>query len=182
MPGVFAFTPKKFGDDRGFFSETFTQQVFDKTVPGKVFVQDNHAYSKDIGVLRGLHYQKPPFAQDKLVRVTRGAVIDTIVDIRKGSPTYGEYLSIELTADNWKQLWVPAGFAHAYCTTAPDTEFCYKVTNYYSPECDAGLAFDDPDLAINWPVANDKLILSPKDRILPKLSETDSPFIFNDNC
>jgi len=178
MPGVFLFSPKRFGDDRGFFSETFSAKQFAEHVPGIEFVQDNHSLSRDPGVIRGLHFQTPPHAQGKLVRAPRGRVLDVIVDLRVGSPTYGEHLDVELSADNWQQLWVPAGFAHAFCTLEANTEFCYKVTDYYAPECDAGIAFDDPDLGIKWPVSPAEAILSEKDRKLPRLKDFNSPFRF----
>lgn len=178
LPGVILFTPKRFGDDRGFFSETFNHRTFEAHAPGVNFVQDNHSLSRDIGVVRGLHFQTPPHAQGKLVRVTRGRVLDVAVDIRVGSPTYGQHVAVELSAENWQQLWIPVGFAHAFCTLEPDTEFCYKVTDYYAPECDAGIAFDDPDLGIDWPIDTEKAILSDKDRQLPKLKDYASPFRF----
>jgi len=178
MPGVFLFSPKRFGDERGFFSETFSARQFAEYVPDTIFVQDNHSLSRDAGVIRGLHFQTPPHAQGKLVRVPAGSVQDVIVDLRVGSPTYGEHLSVKLSADNWQQLWVPSGFAHAFCTLEPDTEFCYKVTDYYAPDCDAGIAFDDPDLGIDWPVDLKKAILSDKDRQLPRLKDFASPFRF----
>ncbi len=135
------------------------------------FVQDNHALSRDIGTLRGLHFQLPPKAQDKLVRVTRGAILDVVVDVRRSSPTFGRHLAIELSADNWRQLWVPKGFAHGYCTLKPDTEVIYKVTDAYAPEHDAGIAFDDPALGIVWPATRETAILSAKDLVLPLLAE-----------
>jgi len=179
LPGVFLFSPKRHGDDRGFFSETFSQRQFSEHVPGVEFVQDNHSLSRDPGVIRGLHFQTPPHAQGKLVRVPRGRVLDVVVDLRIGSPTYSGHLSVELSAENWQQLWVPAGFAHAFCTLVPDTEFCYKVTDYYAPDCDAGIAFDDPDLNIDWPFDPSKATLSEKDRKLPRLKDFASPFRFD---
>lgn len=140
------------------------------------FVQDNHAYSTTKGVIRGLHFQKPPMAQTKLVRVTRGGVLDVVVDIRKGSPTFGKSFSIELSAENYKQLLVPAGFAHGYSTLTEEVEFLYKVDEYYSPENDAGILWNDPALGIDWMV--DSPTLSPKDEKLPLFSEIDSPFVF----
>ncbi|TNE67280.1 MAG: dTDP-4-dehydrorhamnose 3,5-epimerase [Alphaproteobacteria bacterium] len=182
IPDVKILTPKRFGDDRGFFSETFNQKLFDAAAPGQQFVQDNHSLSREAGVIRGLHFQTPPFAQGKLVRVITGAVLDVVVDIRRGSPTYGQHVGVELSADNWRQLWVPAGFAHAFCTLVPDTAFFYKVTNYYSPEHDSGLAFDDPDLGIEWPVAPEKAILSGKDRKQQAWKGFESPFVYGENC
>ena len=178
LPGVYVFEPKRFGDDRGFFSETFSMRAFNEVVPGLTFVQDNHSLSRDKGVIRGMHFQTPPDAQGKLVRVTAGKVLDVIVDIRKGSPTYGEHVGVELSADNWKQLWVPPGFAHAFCTLEDSTEFLYKVTDFYAPQSDAGIAFDDPDLGIDWPIDTKAAILSEKDRNLPRLKDIESPFTF----
>lgn len=178
LSGAFVLTPKRFGDARGFFSETYNRQAFEEIAPGITFVQDNHSLSRDAGVLRGLHFQLPPHAQGKLVRVPRGRVVDVIVDLRVGSPTYGEHASVELSAENWKQLWAPAGFAHAFCTLEPNTEFCYKVTELYAPDADSGIAHDDPDLAIEWPFPADKLILSEKDRKLQSFREFQSPFSF----
>ncbi len=171
IPAVMLLTPKRVGDARGFFSETFRQNVFDAAAGPTVFVQDNHAYSSDAGVIRGLHFQLPPHAQGKLVRVVRGAVLDVAVNIREGSPTYGQHVSTVLSADNWRQLWIPVGFAHGYCTLEPDTELLYKVTDYYSPDDERGIAFDDPALAIDWPVAAEKARLSDKDRRHPKLAD-----------
>lgn len=182
IPDVKILTPKRFGDDRGFFSETFNKNVFDAAVPGQTFVQDNHSLSRDVGVLRGLHFQHPPFAQGKLVRVISGSVLDVAVDIRKGSPTFGQHVAVTLSAGNWQQLWVPAGFAHGFCTLEPDTAFFYKVTNFYAPDHDAGIAFDDPDLGINWPVNRDTVTLSGKDKELPRLKDIDSPFVYGENC
>ena len=180
LPGAFVLTPKRFGDDRGFFSETFSARAFEEIAPGVNFVQDNHSLSRDAGTLRGLHFQLPPHAQGKLVRVPRGRVLDVIVDVREGSPTYGQHAGVELSAENWKQMWIPAGFAHAFCTLEPDTEFCYKVTEFYAPQSDSGLAFDDPDLGIEWPFSNEQLILSAKDRELQSLRDFKSPFTFKD--
>lgn len=171
IDGPLLITPKKFCDDRGFFSETYNKKLLAEAGFEKEFVQDNQSLSVEKGVIRGLHFQTPPHAQDKLVRVTRGAIFDVAVDIRKGSPTFGQHVAVELSADNWKQLFVPAGFAHAFCTLLPNTEVVYKVTDYYAPECDKGLAFDDPDLAIDWPVAIGDAILSDKDKVHPKLSQ-----------
>ncbi len=178
LPGAYILTPKRFGDERGFFSETYSRAAFDEIDPGIEFVQDNHSMSRSAGVLRGLHFQLPPHAQGKLVRVPRGRVLDVIVDLRVGSPTYGEHASVELSAENWRQLWVPAGFAHAFCTLEPDTEFCYKVTELYAPTSDSGIAYDDPDLAIDWPFDAETLILSDKDRKLQAFKNFESPFTY----
>jgi dTDP-4-dehydrorhamnose 3,5-epimerase len=171
IPDVVLFTPKRAGDARGFFSETFRQDVFDEAVGPSVFLQDNHSYSSEPGVIRGLHFQRLPRAQGKLVRVIRGAILDVAVDIRLGSPTYGQHVAQVLSAENWRQLWIPIGFAHGYCTLEPATEVIYKVTAYYSPTDERGLAFDDPAIAIDWPVAPEMARLSDKDRRHPKLAE-----------
>ncbi|MCA0399820.1 MAG: dTDP-4-dehydrorhamnose 3,5-epimerase [Proteobacteria bacterium] len=176
IEGLLLLTPKRFGDDRGFFSEVFRQDLFEAAAGKQGFVQDNHSFSREKGVLRGLHYQAPPMAQGKLVRVTRGAVLDVAVDIRHGSPTYGQHVSVELSAENWRQLWIPPGFLHGFCTLTENVEFLYKVTNPYSPEHDGAVAHDDPDLAIEWPFPPEQLILSPKDRAAPHLR--DLPPIF----
>ncbi len=178
LPGVYIITPKRHGDTRGFFSETFVQKQFDGVIPGVQFVQDNHSLSEHAGVIRGLHFQTKPHAQGKLVRVPRGRVLDVAVDVRAGSPTFGQHVAVELSAENWKQLWIPAGFAHGFCTLEPDTEFCYKVTDYYAPECDAGIAFDDPDLAIDWPFTRETARLSEKDKSLPHLKDIKPPFTY----
>lgn len=164
-------TPAIHRDARGFFSETWSAQALAAAGITADFVQDNHALSRDKGVVRGLHFQLPPHAQGKLVRVVRGAIVDVAVDLRSGSSTYGKYVAAELSADNWRQLWVPAGFAHGYATLEPDTEVVYKVTDYYAPSLDRGLAWDDPALAIAWPVGADKAILSDKDRRQPRLAD-----------
>ncbi|WP_018969612.1 dTDP-4-dehydrorhamnose 3,5-epimerase [Rubritalea marina] len=177
IPDVIEVIPKKFGDERGFFSEVFKKQAFAEHGFEDEFIQDNHAYSSEVGVLRGLHYQSPPFAQDKLVRVLKGAIIDVAVDIRKGSPTYGEWMAVELSAENWKQLLVPKGFAHGYVTLEPDTEVFYKVTNPYAPDHDKGILWSDPALAIDWGSVTEP-ILSAKDKIQPLLSEIESEFSY----
>jgi len=180
IDGILTITPNKFGDERGFFSETYNKKLLAEAGINKEFVQDNHSLSAEKGVIRGLHFQTEPHAQDKLVRVTRGAILDVAVDIRKGSPTFGRHVAVELSAKNWRQLFVPTGFAHGFCTLAPNTEVVYKVTNYYSPECDKGLAFDDPELGIDWPVTSLMAILSEKDKAHPKLSELPDYFLFSD--
>lgn len=169
IPDVLLITPQIFGDDRGFFSEVWKEKVLSEFGVKLNFVQDNHAFSRDKGVLRGLHFQLPPTAQDKLVRCTRGSILDVAVDIRRSSPTFGTYVSAVLSAENWRQILVPAGFAHGYVTLEPDTEVLYKVTSYYSPQDDRGIAWDDPDIGIDWGVASDSVILSAKDKVQPKL-------------
>lgn len=164
-------TPKKHGDARGFFSETWNGRAFaEATGCTAAFVQDNHAFSAAKGVLRGLHFQIEPAAQDKLVRVTRGSILDVAVDIRRSSPTFGKHVKAVISAENWKQIWVPKGFAHGYVTLEPDTEVIYKVTNYYSPQNDRGLSWNDPALAIDWGVDGAAAQLSDKDKVLPRLS------------
>ena len=171
IPAVKIVTPKKFGDHRGFFSETWSRKAFAEAGLDLDFVQDNHSLSAPVGTLRGLHFQSPPFAQDKLVRVTRGRILDVAVDIRASSPTFGKHVAVELSAENWKQLLVPIGFAHGFVTLEPDTEVLYKVTAPYAPENDHGLAFDDPALGIDWRLPLSSLTLSDKDRKHPCLAE-----------
>lgn len=160
-------TPQKFGDERGFFSETWKEKTLRDAGIDVHFVQDNQAVSAAKNTVRGLHFQLEPMAQDKLVRVTRGAVLDVAVDIRRGSATFGQHVTAVLSAANWAQLWVPKGFAHGYCTLEPDTEVIYKVTNYYSPAHDRGIQWDDPALAIQWPVTRATAQLSAKDTMQP---------------
>ncbi|AXS42497.1 dTDP-4-dehydrorhamnose 3,5-epimerase [Breoghania sp. L-A4] len=181
IPGVVAVTPAKHADARGFFSEVYNRERFREAGIEAEFVQDNHSLSTRRGVIRGLHFQSPPHAQGKLVRVTRGAALDVVVDIRHGSPTFGQHVAVELSAENWKQLWVPPGLAHAFCTLSDNVEFLYKVTDYYAPECDFGLAFDDPALGIEWPVAPGDAILSEKDRAHPRLHDLPAYFTFGKN-
>lgn len=176
IPDVVIVKPKRFGDDRGFFSEVYSRRDFAEFGLNLEFVQDNHSRSAAAGTIRGLHFQVPPFAQDKLVRVTRGAILDVAVDIRRSSPTYGQHVAIELSAENWRQLLVPIGFAHGFCTLMPDTEVLYKVSNYYSAAHDCGLAWDDPALRIAWPVKTSAAILSEKDRRHPRLAELIAAF------
>ncbi len=176
ISGPLLLTPKRHGDHRGFFSEVFRKDQFDAMVGPTEFVQDNQSLSAEVGTLRGLHFQTNPHAQGKLVRCGRGALLDVAVDIRVGSPTYGQHVSAVLSAENGHQLWVPAGFAHGFCSLMPDTEILYKVTDYYSPECDRGLAFDDPDLKIEWPVDLGAAILSDKDRKQPRLADLPAYF------
>jgi dTDP-4-dehydrorhamnose 3,5-epimerase len=178
IPGLILVEPRKFGDHRGFFSETYNRRRLAEAGFDAEFVQDNHSLSVETGVVRGLHYQSPPFAQDKLVRVVRGAILDVAVDIRRGSPTWGDHAAVELSAENWRQLLVPAGFAHGFVTLVPETEVVYKVTNYYGPDNDHGLLWSDPDIGISWPVAAEAAILSDKDRVQPRLAEIDTPFAF----
>lgn len=163
--------PRIHRDHRGFFSETYNKAGLAKLGANLEFVQDNHSLSVERGVVRGLHFQIPPFAQDKLVRVIRGSVFDVAVDIRRGSSTYGKHVSRTISAADWNQFLVPAGFAHGFCTLEPNTEVIYKVTNYYSPEHDRGLLWNDPDLGIAWPVAENEAILSDKDKRQPRFRD-----------
>ena len=171
-------TPTKHGDPRGFFSETFRADVFAHHGVDAPFVQDNHAFSSQKGVLRGLHFQVPPHPQGKLVRCIRGAILDVGVDIRMGSPSYGRHVAVELSAANWRQLWVPPGFAHGYVTLQDDCEVVYKTTDYYAPEYDRGIAWDDPALGIDWPLSADAVILSERDKRHPRLANAEPAFHF----
>lgn len=164
-------TPSKHGDSRGFFSEVFRDDLFTAAAGPVRFVQDNQSFSAQRGTIRGLHYQREPRAQGKLIRVTRGAIMDVAVDIRYGSPTYGKHAMVELSQANWQQLWVPPGFLHGFCTLTDDTEVIYKVTDYYSQAHDAGVRWNDPSLGIAWPFAESEAHLSNKDTTAPLLSE-----------
>ncbi len=168
---VLLIQPSIHRDDRGFFSEVYNRQQLAAAGLDVEFVQDNHSLSRLAGVVRGLHFQTPPRAQGKLVRVVAGSILDVAVDIRHGSPTFGRHVRAVLSAENWRQLWIPPGFAHGFCTLENDTEVIYKVTETYAPECDRGLKWDDPALGIDWPVASSRAILSDKDRTHPPLSE-----------
>lgn len=176
IPEVKLITPKRFGDQRGFFMETWNRRTFAGLGLDHDFVQDNHSLSRECPVLRGLHFQIAPHAQVKLVRVVRGRILDVAVDIRKGSPTYGRHVSAELSADTGQMLLVPVGFAHGFVTRAPDTEVVYKVTDYYAPACDRGIAYDDPALGIDWQLGGAKPILSEKDLRHPRLADAGAPF------
>lgn len=173
IPDVMVVEPKVFGDARGFFYESFNQAAFNAaTGTAFTFVQDNHSRSSQ-GVLRGLHYQLPPHAQGKLVRVVRGAVWDVAVDIRQGSPTFGQWVGQELTEDNHKQFWIPPGFAHGFVVLSESADFLYKTTNYYAPQSDRGIAWNDPDLDIAWPNLGMDFVLSDKDRQQPALRQAE---------
>ena len=181
IPDVIIIEPKVHGDDRGYFVETFRADKLEEFLGYKIkFCQDNESKSSK-GVLRGLHYQLAPAAQTKLVRVIQGSVLDVAVDIRKGSPTFGQYVSVKLTSENKKQLLVPRGFAHGFVVLEDDTTFAYKVDNYYSPENDRGISFDDKNLGIDWILDKEALNLSVKDKIQPKLSETNDIFKYSVN-
>ena len=171
IPDVLLLTPSRYQDPRGFFSETWNQDRFAAAgVPGP-FVQDNHALSTERGVLRGLHLQIGPNAQGKLVRVVRGSIWDVAVDVRRGSPTFGRHVGAVISAENWRQIWVPVGFLHGYCTLEPDTEVIYKVTAAYDRPAERGVLWNDPALGIPWPIPADEAILSDKDNILPLLAD-----------
>ena len=178
IPDVVVIEPTVHGDSRGYFVETFRQDKLEEFLGYKInFCQDNESKSSK-GVLRGLHYQLPPHAQTKLVRVIQGRVLDVAVDIRRNSPTFGQYVAVELSAENKKQMLVPRGFAHGFVVLEDDTIFAYKVDNYYSPECDRGIAFDDESLNIDWILEKEELKLSDKDTKQPKLNETKDLFEF----
>lgn len=171
IPDVRLITPRRFGDDRGWFTETWSRRTLDIG-----FCQDNMSLSAEVGTIRGLHFQKPPHAQAKLVMVLQGRVLDVAVDIRRASPTFGQHVAVELSAAAGNQLLIPRGFAHGFCTLEPGTQVMYKVDDFYAPETDAGIFWADPDLAINWPVRVDQAHLSPKDLGLPRLKDIESPF------
>ncbi|RYE87061.1 MAG: dTDP-4-dehydrorhamnose 3,5-epimerase [Hyphomicrobiales bacterium] len=178
---VVELTPRRFGDDRGFFAETFNRQRLSGGGIEIDWMQDNQSYSKDIFTLRGLHYQEPPFAQDKLVRVLRGRILDVAVDIRRGSPSYGKWVAVELSAEAFNQLLVPVGFAHGFLTLEPDTEVFYKVSAPYSGSHDRSIRYDDPALAIDWPLGGKTPVLSAKDEAAPTLAEANAPFIYEES-
>ena len=173
LPGVVILTPARFGDDRGWFSETWNGPRLAQAGIAIDWVQDNHSFSAQVGTLRGLHYQKPPRAQDKLVRCTRGAIHDVAVDARRGSPTYGRWVGVDLTAENGRQLLIPAGFLHGFVTRTPETEVQYKCSDTYAPDCDGGVRWDS--LGIDWGLAADP-VLSAKDRAAPAFADWTSPF------
>ena len=171
IPDVRLLTPRRFGDHRGWFTETWSRRTLDIA-----FCQDNMSLSAEMGTIRGLHFQKPPHAQAKLIMVLQGAILDVAVDIRRASPTFGQHVAVELSAAAGNQLLIPRGFAHGFCTLEPGTQVMYKVDDFYAPESDAGIFWADPDLAINWPVRVDQAHLSPKDLGLPRLKDIESPF------
>lgn len=178
IPDLVVLTPPRFGDSRGFFSESWNRRKMAEAGLDYDFVQDNHSLSARVGTVRGLHFQSPPHAQAKLVRCGRGRLFDVAVDIRKGSPTFGQWFGIELTFENGKQLLVPEGFLHGFVTREPDTEIIYKCSDFYAPECDGAVRFDDPEIGIDWGLAPGSAVLSEKDAAAPLLAEFDSPFMW----
>lgn len=180
IPGVALLTPRHIGDGRGYFAETFRADIFQSHCGDVNFVQDNESLSVSEGTIRGLHFQIPPHTQGKLVRCTVGALFDVAVDIRHGSRTFGEWVGETLTPENGKQLWIPPGFAHGFCSLSPNTVITYKVTGYYNAECDKGLRWDDPAIGIEWPDDANAETLSPKDREQPLLAELPQYFSWKD--
>jgi dTDP-4-dehydrorhamnose 3,5-epimerase len=176
IPDIKLITPVRFSDPRGSFCETWNQGRFAEAGIAGPFIQDNHAMSTEAGVLRGLHCQIGPNAQGKLVRCVRGAIYDVAVDVRQGSPTFGRYVGVEISAENWRQIWVPPGFLHGYCTLSMETEVIYKVTGAYDRAAERGVIWNDPDIGIEWPVSAGRVILSEKDKGLPRLR--DLPVLF----
>ena len=178
IDGVVIIEPRLFKDDRGYFFESYSEKDFNAQVREIKFVQDNESKSS-YGVLRGLHFQKPPYAQSKLVRVIKGAVLDVAVDIRKGSPTFGKHVAVELTEDNHRLFFIPRGFAHGFSVLTPEVIFQYKCDNFYAPQSEGALAWDDPDLGIDWRIPSDKIILSEKDKHHPRLKDAEWLFDYN---
>lgn len=177
LSGVKLLTCKRFGDHRGFFAETYSQRTYAGLGVDATFVQDNHSVSAAVGTVRGLHFQAPPHAQAKLVRCGRGAIFDVAIDIRRGSPTYGRWAGYTLSAENGAQLYIPVGFAHGFATLEPDSEIIYKCSDYYAPEAEGALRWDDPDIGIKWPLTSAP-VLSGKDAAAPLLASLNSPFTF----
>lgn len=178
LPGVLLLVPPRFHDARGWFSETYNAPKWKDIGIDVEFVQDNHSFSSAKGTLRGLHFQGPPYAQDKLVRCTRGRIWDVVVDFRTGSPTFGKWVGAELTAEKGEQIFVPKGFLHGFVTMEADCEVVYKVSSVYAPECDGGVIWNDPEIGIAWPVDEAEVSLSDKDAKLPCLADIKSPFQF----
>lgn len=177
LPGIRILTPSRHGDQRGFFSETWNRAALAEQGIDIDFVQDNHSLSEAVGTVRGLHFQAPPHAQAKLVRCGRGRLFDVAVDIRKGSPTYGQWVGAELSFENGRQMLVPAGFLHGFVTLEPDTEIIYKCSDYYAPETEGAVRFDDPAIGIDWGIAPDRAVVSAKDATAPLLAEFETPFV-----
>lgn len=176
LPGVQILIPRRFSDARGFFSETWNRETLRGLGLDIDFVQDNYSLSREAGVVRGLHYQSPPHAQDKLVRVGAGAILDIAVDIRTGSPTYGQWTSIKISAENGHQVFIPKGFMHGFVTLEPETQLLYKCSDVYAPDCDGSIYFADSDLSIDWGISPDDAILSEKDKTAPRFADFKSPF------
>lgn len=180
LPGVVIITPKRFGDDRGYFSETYNLKALSDLGISTPFVQDNQSLSRQVGTVRGLHFQRPPHAQAKLVRVLQGRILDVAVDVRKGSPHYGKWVGVELSAEDGRQLLIPAGFLHGFVTREPDTLVFYKCSDYYAPECDGAVRFNDSDIGIDWGISQDDAVLSAKDAAAPAFADFDSPFPYTE--
>ena len=178
IPDVLLVQPARMADPRGYFVETFSRRAYRELGIACDFVQDNQSFSTRRGIIRGLHFQRPPHPQAKLVRVLKGSVFDVAIDLRRGSPTFGKWCGATLTAEKANQLFVPHGFGHGFCTLESDTEVAYKVDDYYAPECEDGLIWNDPDLGIAWPIESWEAILSEKDARLPRLSVFEAPFIY----
>jgi dTDP-4-dehydrorhamnose 3,5-epimerase len=174
-------TPRRFSDDRGWFSETYSERRLVAIGLDHRFVQDNHSLSRAAKTLRGFHFQRPPHAQHKLVRCVRGGALDIAVDLRRGSPSYGAWVGAELSAENGRQLFIPVGFGHAFLTLEPHTEMVYKVSDYYEPDCEGGIRWNDPDIAVAWNLSDTQPHLSAKDSALPFLRDFDSPFSYDGN-
>jgi dTDP-4-dehydrorhamnose 3,5-epimerase len=178
IPEVKLIRPRRHGDDRGFFSEVYSRRAWTTAGIDLDFIQDNQSLSRECGTIRGLHFQVPPFAQTKLMRVVRGRILDVAVDIRRGSPSFGRYVAAVLSADQWNQMLIPIGFAHGFCTLEPDTEVLYKVDSFYEARHDRGLLWNDPEVAIDWPVDSRNVILSERDRGHPRLAELPPYFVY----
>ena len=176
IDGVFIIEPRIFKDSRGYFFESFSAREFQEKISPITFIQDNESLSR-YGVIRGLHFQKPPYTQSKIIRVIKGAILDVAVDIRKGSPTFGQHVSVELTAENHRQLFIPHGFAHGFSVLSPEALIQYKCDNFYAPQSEGGILWNDPDLHIDWQIPSDKVILSEKDTKHPFLKDYDSDFV-----
>ncbi|MFX0547435.1 dTDP-4-dehydrorhamnose 3,5-epimerase [Roseovarius sp. S1116L3] len=180
LPGVKILTPKRFGDHRGFFSESWNSKVLAAHGIAADFVQDNHSLSMEAGTVRGLHFQSPPHAQAKLVRCGSGRLFDVAVDIRRGSPTYGQWTGVELSFENGRQLFIPAGFLHGFATREPETEIIYKCTDFYAPECDGAVRWNDPAIGIDWGVEVGEAVLSDKDADAPSFADFETPFVYGE--
>jgi len=180
LPGVLLLEPRRFGDHRGFFAETWNRRLHEEHGIAIDWVQDNHSLSAATGTLRGLHFQAPPHAQAKLVRCGRGRLFDVVVDLRQGSPTYGQWAGFELSAENGLQLLIPAGFAHGFVTREPNTEIVYKCSDYYAPEAEGAVAWNDPEIGIDWALGGADPIMSEKDHAAPRLKDFETPFTYRE--